>query len=137
MRKKVFAVIIKDDKILLMRRIKNGREFYVFPGGKVKKEENFEAAIKRLLKIEFGLEAEIETFLFRLENKAGVQLYFLIKNYVGEPMISGERRLVINDNNQYCLEWKKLGLFAKLSKLRPKEARDKVNQLILVGAKNE
>ncbi len=33
---RVAAVIIKDDKILLIRRIKNGQEYYVFPGGGVK-----------------------------------------------------------------------------------------------------
>jgi ADP-ribose pyrophosphatase YjhB (NUDIX family) len=31
--KRAAAVIIKDGKILLMRRVKNGREYFVFPGG--------------------------------------------------------------------------------------------------------
>lgn len=37
---RVVAIIIKDDKILLIHRIKNGQEYFVFPGilnGKKKK----------------------------------------------------------------------------------------------------
>ena len=47
MPQRAVGVIIKDNKILLMRRIKNGQEYYVFPGGGVKEGESTETAIIR------------------------------------------------------------------------------------------
>ena len=131
MHKRVAAVIIKNNKILLMRRVKNGRKYFVFPGGRVKKGENFEASIKREIKEEFDIDITIETFLFRIENKGRVELYFLVKNFTGESKISGEEKQVINDNNQYHLEWKNLSALKKLSNLHPDEARNRIEKLML------
>lgn len=130
MRKRVAAVIVKDNKILLMRRIKDGRKYFVFPGGGVKKGENFESAIKREIKEEFDLDIEIETFLFRTENKNRVELYFLVNNFIGEPSISGEERQRIDENNQYFLAWKKLNQIKNLPNLFPKEVREKVGESV-------
>ncbi len=130
MHKKVAAVIIKNNKILLMRRVKNGRQYFVFPGGRVREKENFESAIKREIKQEFDIDIEIETFLFRIENKGKVELYFLVKNFSGESKISGEEKQVINDNNQYYLEWKNLSDLKKLSNLQPQEAKNKIKKLM-------
>ncbi|MBU2595879.1 NUDIX domain-containing protein [Patescibacteria group bacterium] len=126
MHKRVRAVIIKDNKILLMRRVKNGRKYFVFPGGGVKKKENFEAAIRREIKEEFDIDITIETFLFRIENKGRVELYFLIKNFTGQPKLSGEERQMVDDNNQYFLEWKNLSGLKKLSNLFPQEAKNRI-----------
>ena len=130
MRKKVAAVIVKNGKILLIRRVKNNREYFVFPGGRVREKENFETAIKRQIKQEFDIDIQIETFLFRIENNGKVELYFLVKNFAGESKISGEEKLVINDNNQYYLEWKNLSDIKKLSNLQPEEAKNKIKKLM-------
>jgi ADP-ribose pyrophosphatase YjhB (NUDIX family) len=130
MRKKVLAVIIKDNKILLMRRVKNGRKFFVFPGGRIKIKENLELAVKRAIKQEFDIEIKIETFLFRLENKGRTEFYFLAKGYQGEPKISGEKRQIIDENNQYYLEWKNLSTLKKLSNLHPNEAKNRIEKLM-------
>jgi len=133
MKNRVAAVIIKNNKILLMRRIKDGRKYFVFPVGGAKKGENFESAIKREIKEEFDIDIEIKTFLFRLENKGRVELYFLVDNFIGKPRISGEERQRINKNNQYHLAWKKLSQIKKVSNLFPKEARDKIAALKLAS----
>ena len=134
MRKKAIAVIIKDDKVLLMRRIKDGRQFFVLPGGGVKIKENLESAAVRVIREEFDLEIKIDTFLFRMENQGRTEFYFLVKSFEGEPRISGEIRQIINENNQYHLQWKKLNTLDKLSSLRPTEARKKIQRLLsLVG----
>lgn len=129
MLKRVAAVIIKNGKILLIRRVKDGREFFVLPRGKVRIKESFESAVKRVIKDEFDIEIEIETFLFRLENKGGTEFYFLVKNFKGEPKIKSERKQILNDNNQYHLEWRNLNKLKKLSSSFPQEAKQKVESL--------
>lgn len=126
MLKKVRAIIIKENNILLMRRVKDGREFYVFPGGRVKTKESFEAAVKRVIKEEFDIEIKIETFLFREENKGKTEFYFLVRDFEGELRISGEERQVINDNNQFCLEWKNLKNLKELSNLLPHRVKGRI-----------
>lgn len=39
MKTRAAGIIIKDGKILLMRRVKDGREYFVFPGGSIEKNE--------------------------------------------------------------------------------------------------
>jgi ADP-ribose pyrophosphatase YjhB (NUDIX family) len=129
MRKRVAAIIIKNSKIMLMQRIKDGREYFVFPGGKVKTGENFESAIRRVIKEEFDIEITIKTFLFRIENKGRVELYFLVNDFIGEPRISGEERQRINEYNQYYLVWKKMSQVKKLLNLIPREARGKLAEI--------
>lgn len=131
MRKRVLAVIIKDNKILLMRRMKNGREFFVFPGGGIRTKENLESAVKRAIREEFDIEIKIETFLFRLENKGRTEFYFLANRYEGEPKISGEKRQIIDESNQYYLEWKNLSALMKLSNLHPQEAKNRIEKMML------
>jgi len=35
---KSMAIIIKDEKILLLHRINHGKEYYAFPGGGIEKK---------------------------------------------------------------------------------------------------
>ena len=114
-----------------MRRVKNGRQFFVFPGGRIKTKENLESAAKRVIKKEFDIEIKIETFLFRLENKGRTEFYFLAEDFEGEPKISGELRQIINESNQYHLEWKNLSALNKLSNLHPDEAKNKIEKIVL------
>ena len=49
------AIIIKDDKILVMRRNKHGSEYYTLVGGTVTEGESLENALVREVKEETGL----------------------------------------------------------------------------------
>jgi 8-oxo-dGTP diphosphatase len=51
------ALIIKEDKILLMHRKKEGREYWVFPGGSVEEGETPEEAVIREIMEELSLKA--------------------------------------------------------------------------------
>ena len=54
MPKRSAAVLIRDGKILLMHRVKSGKEYFVFPGGLVEPEESPEEAAIREIEEEFG-----------------------------------------------------------------------------------
>lgn len=56
MRKAARAIIIEDGKILVMHRNKYGEEYYTLVGGRVQEGETVEAALKREVKEETGLD---------------------------------------------------------------------------------
>jgi len=130
MDKRVVAVIIKDRRILLMGRIKNGQQYFVFPGGGVKKGEKISSALIREIKEEFNIDVKIEKPLFRIKNQGRQEFYFLVKKFIGIPEISGEEKERMNKNNQYFPAWFDLKKAIKLPNLYPEQAKQKVEELI-------
>ena len=131
MDKRAVAVIIKDGKVLLMRRIRDGQEYFVFPGGGVGEGENPEDAVVREIKEEFNVDIKIDKLLFQIENKGRQEFYFLVKEFTGFPEIGGEEKERTNENNQYYPVWKELSEISDLSNLYPLEAKQKVEEMIL------
>jgi 8-oxo-dGTP pyrophosphatase MutT (NUDIX family) len=68
MKLKARAVIISDDKLLLIRREKNDSVYYVFPGGSVESGENFEQACVRELVEELGVHITINNIFYEVLN---------------------------------------------------------------------
>lgn len=59
--KRVRAVIIEDGRVLLMHRIKNGHEYWAFPGGGVDDaDKDMEEALKRECLEELGVHVQVE-----------------------------------------------------------------------------
>lgn len=56
MRKAARAIIIEDDKILVMHRNKYGSEYFTLVGGRVNEGENLEQTLAREVKEETGLD---------------------------------------------------------------------------------
>ena len=131
MNKRVVGIIIKGGKILLMRRIRNGREYFVFPGGGIEGNESLENGVAREIKEEFNLDVKINKFLFQIENRGRQEFYFLIEKFSGVPKISGDEKKRMNESNQYYPVWKDLEEIPNLSNLHPKEAKQKVKEMIL------
>jgi len=130
MGKRVAAIIIENNKILLMRRIKEGQEYYVFPGGGIEGNESTEDAIIREVKEELSLDAKIDKLLFQIENRGQEELYFLIKEFSGIPELSGPEKERMNGNNQYYPVWLDLNKALNLPNLYPEEARQRIKKLI-------
>jgi len=130
MDKRVAAVIIKDNKILLMRRFKNGKKYFVFPGGGVEENESIEDALIREIKEEFDIDISIERLLFQNENQGRQEIYFLVKEFIGIPQLSGEEKERMNKDNQYFPVWLDLKEVFELPNLYPKEAKKEIEKLI-------
>ena len=83
-RKACRGIILKDDNIILIHRIKQNKEYYVFPGGGVEKEESNEQCILREIKEELGINVKIVKYLYRLETIKDIEYYFLCEYLNGE-----------------------------------------------------
>ncbi len=125
MEKRASAVIIKDGKILLMRRIKNGQEYFVFPGGGVKEGETPEQALLREVKEELTLDVNKYQPLFEIDNQGRREFFFLVTDFSDEPKLGGEEKERMNKNNQYYPTYIDLYKITKLI-LYPESAKNKI-----------
>lgn len=115
------AFIIKDGAILLMHRIKNGKEYYAVPGGKVEDGETPELAACREAKEETNLDVVIGEKIMEFEreiyesdgekNYHGVnngvvkEYFFLVNSFSGEVALGGPEVERNSESNHYALEW--------------------------------
>lgn len=86
----VDGVITKNKKILLLK--KHSKDYYEFPGGKVKDEESLAECLKRELSEEINIIPakfkEIGVLELEFENKKITDHGFLIEEYKGNPEIT-------------------------------------------------
>ena len=108
--------------MLLMRRVKNGEEYFVLPGGRVEENESAEQALVRELAEETSLEIKENVPAFEIENKGQLEKYFLIKDFTGTPALGGPEKTRMNPDNQYQLEWLELLKVSALKNFFPREA---------------
>lgn len=84
------GIIIKDKKILLLKKFK--KDYYEFPGGKVKEGETLSECLERELKEETGIIPVKYKALHKLkltfENKNITDHCFIVEEYDGEPKIN-------------------------------------------------
>ena len=76
MRDRGSVVIIENDKVGLIKRIRDGSVYYVFPGGGIEKGETPEEAAKREAFEELGVEVKVNECLAKTEYN-GTQYFFL------------------------------------------------------------
>ena len=127
MPKRVRAIIIEDNKVLLMHRIKNGLEYWAFPGGAIEEiDENSEEALKR----EY---VEVEDFFIETKSRApeafGVTEHFYNCKIIGGVVGTGTGEEFSNRDiekyGSYEVEW--LDLYTiKDKNVWPIEVRDKI-----------
>ena len=67
MRKRVRGIILDGKNIILMKRQKEGREYWVFPGGMVERGETLESALKRECREELGIDIAVKKLILKKE----------------------------------------------------------------------
>jgi 8-oxo-dGTP pyrophosphatase MutT (NUDIX family) len=114
---RVGVVVIKDDKVLLMHRVKNGKAYYSFLGGRPESGETPEQTALRELKEETNLDGVLGKCLGTVSEKeiGSVGLYYLCTQFSGNPELGGPEKEVSCPENQFSLEWIALADLKKIT----------------------
>jgi len=76
MRDRGSVVIVENDKVALIKRIRDSSVYFVFPGGGIENGETPEEGAKREALEELGVEVKINKCLAKIEYN-GTQYFFL------------------------------------------------------------
>lgn len=114
------GIILKEDKVLLMFRRKNGKEYYVFPGGHMRKgEKPVETAIREI-KEETTISVKDLKPAFEFKNyikkeEEQIDYYFVGEWKTGVPTLSGEESRRVNEDNYYEPMWMDINRISELT----------------------
>lgn len=118
------AIVIKAGKVLLIHRRKEGKEYWVFPGGGVEKDEIDKEAVVREVREETGLEVRCTQKFAEHEAKGKNHPFFICGIIQDDKLIfSGPEEQT--EDNWYQPEWKDLSEIRELT-LYPLEIRDQL-----------
>lgn len=125
------GLIIKENKILFFHRFKNGKEYFVLPGGHIEEGESPAEALIREIKEETTLDIKIDKELFNfidIYNNLR-NYYFLIKKFKGIPTLSGPEKERDSETNRYILEWHDISEIQTLN-IFPKILKEKIQEIL-------
>lgn len=93
------AVIIHDDKLLVIYRQAGGRTYYALPGGRIEKGETFIETIKRELIEETSLDTKLDRQIYQLDAENGFSEYTFLAHYIsGEPELHPQSEEKIHES---------------------------------------
>lgn len=119
------GAIVKNGSILLIHRIKNGREYFILPGGSMEDGESGEQTLIRELQEEASVTVEIikkmGEFFNNFDNRT--HRVYLCKIVRGAVRLGGPEADRHNDDNKYLLEWHPITKLKEIP-LVPTEAKD-------------
>jgi 8-oxo-dGTP diphosphatase len=118
------AIIVKDNKILLIHRKKDNQEYWVFPGGGVEEGETNEQTVLREVYEETGLHASNPQIAFMDFNVNAKHPFYFIDVVDGEPHLVGEEVERNDSTNWYNPEWVDLDSVKDIY-LVPESAKEK------------
>jgi len=125
-RLRVAAVIIRDDRVLMVRERgpdKEGRhlgqEYWTLPGGGIEPGENFDHAVRREVKEEVGLRATDVTYLYDYPYPSGWTSCYRVHVEVGEPTLGQDPDLDCECPRMVGLDWMPLGALGDTGRAVP------------------
>lgn len=100
------GIIIKDNKILLIHRLKKGEEYFVLPGGGIEDDETPEVTVKREIYEETGLKVISLISDFKIVDVNGQDSFiYYLKLEDGIPELVGEEKEYSHPDDWYNPEW--------------------------------
>jgi ADP-ribose pyrophosphatase YjhB (NUDIX family) len=88
----VAVVVVRGDRVLLVRHVKGDQTYWLLPGGGLDYGESIEACARREVLEETGLEIEVKKFLFLSEAIAPDQSRHIVNIYVLGTALGGTLR---------------------------------------------
>lgn len=123
------AIVIKNNQALVMHRINNGKEYYVFPGGGVEEGETKEDTAIRETQEEMSVKIEIQKLLYHIhyqsDTRESEQYFYLAKYISGTPQLGPGNELTAVENGKSVYEpmWVELDKIGNLI-VYPAEVKD-------------
>lgn len=131
-KKRVRAIIIKQGSVLLIKRVFDDREYWVFPGGGVELNETNKEALSRECWEELGVKIEIVKLFTKEKSEKketfGDEEYFYEVNIVGGVLGTGdgpEHKQSEHYKGKYIILWENVDLLGSID-LKPNSIRDLV-----------
>jgi GrpB-like predicted nucleotidyltransferase (UPF0157 family)/8-oxo-dGTP pyrophosphatase MutT (NUDIX family) len=124
------AVVIREARVLLIRRRRGGAAYAVLPGGHVEPSESAEEPVSRELAEETTLAARIERRLWTRTDGGRPASYFLMRDVVGTAVLGGEEAVRNSEENSYQLVWAAASEFDAVN-LQPAEIRVLLTDLLM------
>lgn len=118
MKDRCAGVLIKDNTLLTFWRYRDGREYYVLPGGTLEEGETLEEGLKREMIEEMNLTVVVGKKLFEYYNDfehPRTDHYFLITEFTGEIKLGGPELMHQSRENIYRPEWIKLDKLTEIN----------------------
>jgi len=126
---RVVAVIHTKGKLLVVHRKKDGREYYVFPGGGVEDGESLETALFREVLEETSYVAKTAEPLCTFDNRGRAEHYFLVpfEGNLNDVKLAGPEAGRQSEDNVYDLAWVDIDQMTSL-KLEPEPMKLRVHE---------
>lgn len=119
------SIIVHEEKVLLLWRNINDKEYFVFPGGGKEEGETLEEATVREALEETSISVNVDKLLYRLIDENNEHNFYLCSYVSGEPKLGNANELEISsDSNQYKPMWVDIRELPSTS-LLPLEIRDR------------
>ena len=131
---RVRAIVIDEDRILLMYRKNQGKKYNTFPGGGIDSGESREKAVIRECKEETSVDIEVDKLLYEVDwDHETKEFYYLCRYLKGTPLLGdfNEKEAMKSTSQYYKPYWEQLSNLKDLV-LYPLEIRD----LLILDIKN-
>ncbi|MFA9458523.1 NUDIX domain-containing protein [Halalkalibacter sp. AB-rgal2] len=129
LRNRASVVIVENNRVGLIKRIREGNVYYVFPGGGIENGETPVDGAKREALEELGVEVKVNDCIAEVEFN-GTQYFFLSEIIDGE-FGTGQGEEYIDENRDrgtYLPMWIDLNNLSSID-VKPKEVAEKVQGL--------
>ncbi|WKA54990.1 NUDIX hydrolase [Planococcus shixiaomingii] len=130
MRDRSSVILIQEGKVALIKRVLEGREYYVFPGGGVEPGETPEQAARREAFEELGVEVEVQALVAVVQYN-GTQFFFSAQLLSGEIGTgNGEEFTDLKrDRGTYEPMWVDIAQLTQMN-VKPREVAEQVQVLL-------
>lgn len=128
MRQRAAIILIEDQQIALIKRVRNGDTYYVIPGGGVESGETPEEAAVREAREELGVHVEIGSYAFEVMG-TGHEYYFMAFITGGEFGKGNGKEFTAAepDRGSYEAVWIPIGLLPSIN-VYPEQLVDAISQ---------
>lgn len=130
MQKRARAIIVRNGKLITLKRIKSKETYWVFPGGGVEEGEDLQQALEREIREELGVEVQIgELFFihqFKTDHQDDQEFFYVCQITKGElgTGFGPEYQPDSHYEGQHIIDEIPVENVAKYD-LRPQEVKDK------------